>query len=226
MVKNLVDLIFPNRCFACNKILVQQKDILCISCMLKLPFSYDYLTINNSLKNEISKHKPIEYAFSLFYYTKHGLGQQLIREIKYNNKPRIGKLLGENLAIKIKENFNHNPLDYIIYIPTSRSRKYKRGYNQVESFANAMSEVLNVPILDGVVKRLQEKESQVNKNKVERFINLENAFETNSIYDLNKKHILLLDDVFTTGATIVSCINSIEKVYDVKFSLAVMAYNK
>jgi ComF family protein len=226
MVNHLIDLIFPNRCFGCEVILPNNQEILCISCLSKLPFSYDFFIDNNPLNNKISQFLPVFQAFSLFNFTKKSLSRTLIHELKYKGKTRVGSILGEYMAAQIKDKFISQPLDGIVFIPTSSKKKRNRGYNQVENFAKAMSAGLQVPIIEGLIIRNHNQKSQVGKNANDRFQNLKNAFEIKKSFDLNKKHILLLDDVFTTGATMSQCMKTIQNQYEVKFSVAVIAYNK
>ena len=224
MVKNLIDIIFPNRCFSCDKILSTKNQILCVSCISKLPYHYEYQLSTNDFKNKIDDLTKIEHAFSLFYFYKKGIAQKLIHEMKYNNKPRIGEFLGENLAQQIKRNKAEPNFDAMLYIPTAKNTKRKRGYNQVEKFAQAISKNLDIPILHAVKLKNDYKKSQVGKSKTGRFQNLANAFEVMANENLNKKHLLIIDDVCTTGATLASFIQSIKQKYDAKFSVAVIAY--
>ncbi len=226
MINNFIDLIFPNRCFFCSKILTTSYDILCLSCINELPFSNDFLMENNSFKQKASNYFDLEYAFSLFHYPKNGISRKLIHELKYNNKPRIGEVLGNYFAEQSKDFFLKKEIDGIIYVPITKKRELNRGYNQLEDFSRAIGKKLNVPVIYDLVKREKFIKSQINNTKIQRFKNLENVFKINNEYQFNHSHILILDDVFTTGATLLSLVKTIKEQHEVKISLGVIAYNK
>ncbi len=154
---------------------------------------------------------PIERIAAWFYYEPQSDVSRLIHSLKYFNHPEKGVLMGKMLAGEIMPDNFFNSINYIIPIPLTKKRKRSRGYNQSYEIAHGISKITNIPILDGVVKRKSFKKSQTRMDRWQRMENVENVFEMENKFDLSGKHILIVDDVVTTGATIISCAQAIMK---------------
>ena len=145
-----------------------------------------------------------------------------MHELKYNGNKEIGFIMGSALGQMILSFYKLDDIDFIIPIPLHKKREFQRGYNQAEIIANGVSSVIKVPVLNDSVWRIVNNKSQTNRNRSARNLNTDNIFEVSNFVNLKGKHILLLDDVITTGATMLSCGQSlIEK--DVKISVVALA---
>lgn len=165
----------------------------------------------------------IENAFTYLYYYKKGVVQSILHQLKYNGQPEIGEKLGEWFANDLLEVFSPPPWDIIIPIPLHRSREKKRGYNQSAFFASGLSKTLGIPWSKKVVVRIKKSETQTRKSKLERWENVKDIFRVTSKNEIKEKHVLLVDDVVTTGATLESCGKKLLEMDAAKLSIATIA---
>jgi ComF family protein len=167
---------------------------------------------------------PFVYATSYAYFTNDGLLQHLLHGLKYKGKKEIGYYLGRHLGKGIQKRLlsmkEPLPIDMIIPVPLHKAKEAKRGYNQSMLIADAISDVLHIPATDKLLRRTRNTESQTNKSRVERVKNMTEAFEINRKSMLTGKHILLCDDVLTTGATLEACALALMKDKSIKISIA------
>ena len=173
--------------------------------MLEMPQTFFHLDRENAMKKRLSLRLPIEYALSIFRFSKNGRVQELLHSLKYRNQPEIGVSLGRMYAEKLIEAGLQNAWDLIIPIPLHESRRRKRGYNQSAKFAEGLSERLHIPFGDNLMVRKTKTATQTRKSKLNRWENVESVFAVNPTYKLSHHKILLVDDVITTGATIEAC---------------------
>jgi len=226
MVKHLINLFFPKLCVGCTNVLVQQENILCIACLHDLPLTNLHTTNSNMIKNIFYGSVEFEHATALFYYPKKGVIRKLIHQLKYKNREEISDYLGKWLGTELKESMLYNSVDVVIPVPLHKKRMKERGYNQVEKFGVAIAENLKAGYNDVVLLRTKNTTTQTVKDRVTRWRNVQTIFEVADLKSLQGKHILLVDDVITTGATIKACVKELSKIKDVKLSLAVMAYTE
>ncbi len=146
---------------------------------------------------------PISGTYSMCYYNQDGILQELIKELKYRNQPELGVFFGELLGQKLLEQSLH--VDLIIPIPLHPSRKRKRGYNQATVIAKGVNEMIKADLCANLIERATNTKSQTNQNKMSRFQNMEQVFVVQNMEELTGKTVLLIDDVITTGATVLSC---------------------
>lgn len=217
---------FPNFCFGCTKLLINNETTICSKCLHFLPF-----TRHNQLKeNEITRTFkgiiPIEFGYSMLYFNKKGITQSLIHNLKYRNKQEIGTFLGNIYAKELQDNKILTVVDYIIPVPLHKKRFHERGYNQITSFCKSLGENLNIPVLDNVLVKTEYLKSQTLKNKELRLENNKKAFTIQNFKDLSNKHFLIIDDVFTTGATLESCAKEILKIENAKVSILTIAFSQ
>lgn len=169
----------------------------------------------------------IEKAAALFFYEPHSEMSRIILSLKYNNHPETGELMGRMLAEEIKKDDFFNNIDVIIPIPLTKKRQRTRGYNQSMEIARGINEIAQIKIIDKAVVRKSFKGSQTKMNRWQRQDNVKDVFELGKEYDLNNKHILIIDDVVTTGSTIIACANKIAEHYkNVKFSVLSLGFTK
>ncbi len=240
ILAKIIDLLFPRFCPVCGKRLVGGEESICASCNLHLPRTD---TWENPYENEMAKlfwHRtPIEKAGALFYYEGHSFTSNIIYQLKYGHRPEIAFDMGRLLTQEgMKVNF-FDDIDGIIPIPLATNRQRERGYNQSEEIAKGIADITHLPILNHIVRRSTFKESQTHKSRWERLQNVKAVFERypdcpgentpsrNSPTSLDGKHYLIVDDVCTTGATIVSCCRTIMRnTKDLKFSILTIGWAK
>lgn len=166
-------------------------------CKIDLPYTNDHENPNNDLIRKFTFEPKVLTATSFLYFYRNGIAQKLLHELKYNGKKEIGSLLGNWYAKSLEK----LPFDLIIPVPLHRSKMRKRGYNQSDSIASGIAEVLDKEVDNEIITRIVATKTQTRKTKVERWTNLENVYsEVNE--DLSDVSVLVVDDVITTGATI------------------------
>lgn len=209
---NILELVFPKTCFSCKDVLVKNERTLCLKCYLSIPKIKD--------KKEIFVNGKKYNLYSPFHYKKKGIIQLLIHQLKYNQNKRIGIYFSECLFSIIK---HLKDIDCIVPVPISQKKKKIRGYNQSELIAKGLSELLGCRIINSLLIRHENEKSQTLKSRYMRFDEIEGAFSINEKYKIEYKHILLLDDVFTTGATISECIKTLNQLNNISISVVCVA---
>ena len=159
-----------------------------------------------------------------FIFQKNGLVQNLIHNLKYKGFYSIGTELGFWLGNELKKLDTYREIDVIIPVPLHKSKLRKRGYNQVSSFASEIAKALNVPLVDDVLLSIKKSSSQVKKNRLRRVLEVTTKFKVFDFKKLENKHILLVDDVITTGNTVELCYNELNQIPNIKLSIATMAF--
>jgi ComF family protein len=177
---------------------------------------------NNPVEKKFWGRIPVASAMSEFYFSKTSVIQNLIHEFKYKGNKKIGHYLG-NMIGKSLINSNRFPIDAIIPLPLFEKKEKKRGYNQAEILCYGISEELNIPVIKNNVIRMIHTETQTKKGRLERWTNVEKVFFVKHPESLENKHLLLVDDVITTGSTLEACGSKILKVKNVKLSIATLA---
>jgi ComF family protein len=189
------------------------------------------LTHHNNLK-EHEMHRafygivPFEFGASLLYFRKKGIAQQLMHNLKYKNQQEIGTFLGDIFSKNVLDLPIFNDIDVIIPVPLHKKRLHERGYNQVTTFCEALEKNLAIPIIDSVLVKSINLKSQIQKSKENRLETNKNVFSIENAHKIEGKHILLVDDIFTTGATIEACAKEILKIKNTKISIVTMAYTQ
>ncbi len=216
----LSHLFYPRLCEGCSKPMLKEEEVLCISCCLQLPETGDQQHEDNEAALRFAGRIPFIGAASYAYFTTEGLLQHLLHGLKYGGKQEIGVFLGKRLGAALQEVPWAKTVDMIIPVPLHKAKQASRGYNQSLLIANGISEKLNIPVADNILYRLRDTESQTHKTRSERINNMENAFAVKNYREIQGKHILLCDDVLTTGATLEACALALLRENDVKISLA------
>lgn len=224
MLKLLLNLFFPKVCVGCKNVLMHQEKILCVTCLHDLPVTNLHSNDSKVISNIFYGNAVLEHATALFYFPKQGVVRQLIHQLKYKRQENISAYLGEWLGIELSESGYYNDVDVIVPVPLHKNRMKTRGYNQVAGFGKELALNLNAQYNDTTLVRVKNTASQTVKDRLTRWKNVQTIFEVSELKSLQGKHILLVDDVITTGATIKACVAELNKIPDVKLSLAVMAY--
>ena len=226
ILKNLfssaLHLFYPHICTGCGSDLLRKDDFLCIQCIDALPHTEYEKYPNNPTERIFHGRLPIVAAHSGFYFSKGELMQHLIHEFKYKGNKEIGIYLSKMMGTKMLESGRFSNMDYLIPLPLFAEKEFKRGFNQAEIICNGISEAMNVPVLTKNVIRGRHTETQTRKHRAERWENVSGSFIIKDAEVLQNKHILLVDDVVTTGATLEACAQIINKVSGIKLSIATL----
>lgn len=221
-ISDLIDLIFPRTCVVCGELLSPQEKDICINCLSTLP-KIEKIHLDEIEKSFWGKVE-IERATSFMYYHKNSPYNNLIHRLKYKNRPDTGERLAFLAAKEIAESGFFDDIDAIVPLPLSKRKMRQRGYNQCDYIAKGLSRATGIPVIKNAVKRLKSNETQTHKNRDERWQNVEGIFALSDATLLKGKHILLIDDILTTGATLASCAKSIQEGCQCKISIFTLAY--
>lgn len=223
MIKNLIDLFFPPVCSGCHALLLSNEKVICTPCRHHLPQTHHHLQIENEAYKKFYGRIPVLHASAFLYFNKKGMVQELIHNLKYRGQQEIGTQLGHWYAQDLKDNLVLKEVDAIIAVPLHKKRWRKRGYNQVATFAEALSYELNIPIRKDLLIKKVNAQTQSKKNLLGRMYGNQKIFEVNYTPSDHDKHYLLLDDVLTTGATLEACSKAILAIPGAKISIVCMA---
>jgi ComF family protein len=216
----LLHLFYPRLCEGCSRQLLPAEEVLCIGCTPQLPETRYHDTADNETALRFAGRVPFAHATSFAYFTNDGLLQHLLHGLKYKGKKEIGYYLGQKLAGDLRQTDWASSIDMIIPVPLHKSKKAKRGFNQSMLIAEGMSKILNVPASENHLVRIRDTESQTHKTRTERVNNMAAAFKMAKPGSLTGKHILLCDDVLTTGATLEACALALMDEESIKISIA------
>lgn len=221
LIEDFISLFFPHYCFTCQKALVQGERYICTHCIADLPKTEYHLHAENPIKSKLLNITTLQHGMSYVKFIKGGKIQKLLHRIKYANNPEIGETLGMWYGYDLRS--ANITFDMIVPIPLHPKKLKKRGYNQSDYFAAGLSKTLQIPWSNQVLTRNIDTSTQTRKSKVERWQNVEDIFVISQDQDLSNKHILLVDDVITTGSTLESCAMQLEKLDNVQISVATIA---
>jgi ComF family protein len=224
MVKDLLSLFFPKICAACGSSLYRHEGHLCNSCYIHLPKSNFHISRGNPVERLFWGRVPLLAAGSFYLFNKGTRVQRLLHELKYKGRQEAGETVGGWYARDLKSHTEFAGADYIVPVPLHARRLKQRGYNQSMSFAKGLSEELGIPVNEKLISRRAFSATQTRKSKFTRWENVNEIFVVDPAVDLRNKHILLVDDVVTTGATIEACYHAFAKQADVFMSVATIAY--
>ncbi len=222
LFQDFIHLFFPAICLTCGNRLVKNEHCICIPCMYDIP----RVKFKNYTDNQVTRmfwgRIDIQYAMAHYYFSRGSKYRNLIHQLKYNGQKEIGIFLGKQLGNELL----HSPIrdiDIIIPVPLHKTKRIQRGYNQSEIIANGVGRILKKPVMTNLLYRTVNTKTQTKKSRYERWENIKDVFELQNKSCLKRKHVLLVDDVITTGATLESCALTITKQEDVTVSIAVVA---
>ncbi|MEO7307821.1 MAG: phosphoribosyltransferase family protein [Ferruginibacter sp.] len=224
IVGSTLHLFYPHTCTGCGSDLLGEDNMLCLKCIHQLPHTNFAGIPNNPIEKYFWGRILLTSAYSQFYFSKEFLIQHLIHELKYRGNTNIGFYLGEIMGKTLLNSNRFSNIEALIPLPLYADKEHKRGYNQATVICNGMSSVMNIPVLHGAIIRQHATETQTRKHRTERWENVKSSFKLSNEHALSGKHVLLVDDVVTTGATLEACGNSILQAENVKLSIATLAY--
>lgn len=217
----LLHLAFPHICSGCGNDILPATSVLCMRCMAAMPETNFELHPNNPVEKLFWGRLPLKGATAQFYFTKESLMQHLIHQFKYKRNKAIGIQLGQIMGEQILQSGRFR-VDALIPLPLFPAKEKRRGYNQAMVLCEGMAQSLKVPVADQVIIRPQHTQTQTKKGRIERWKNMEGKFILNNPALIQNKHLLLVDDIVTTGATFEACGNELLKGENVQLSLAAL----
>lgn len=223
--RDMISLIYPKICMACDKLLLKHEESLCTFCIYSLPKTGFHKESDNPVSRLFWGKTEIEGAASYFHFEKGGHVQQLIHKFKYKGFKEIGIEVGKHYGTELKDCESYSKVDIIVPVPLHKDKHRKRGYNQSDFFAKGLSQSMKIPVDFTSLYRAKATATQTRKSRFERFENVESIFRLKENHSLSGKHILLVDDVVTTGSTLEACCETLRAAGN-KISLVTMAYAK
>lgn len=219
----LLSLFFPRCCVACGKPLTKGEECICNLCSIDLPRTKFHLEKENPVEKLFWGKIPLQRATSYFYYRKGGDFRRILHLLKYGGKKEIGTIMGRHMASELQQANFFQGIDVIVPIPLHKKKQQLRGYNQSEWIAKGISGVTGIPVEMGSVIRKKYTETQTHKSTFERWQNVDGIFELHRPESFSGKHVLILDDVLTTGSTIAACASCLMQVQGIQISILTLA---
>ncbi|MBI5915742.1 MAG: ComF family protein [Bacteroidetes bacterium] len=221
--EDLLCLFFPHLCLACERNAPPYGEHICISCRTTLPEANFHFTKENPFTDRFWGRVDVQAGAALYLFAKESRVQSLIHNLKYNGKTEVGIVLGRRFGLMLHRSPLFSGVDVIVPVPLHVRKERIRGYNQSEIFGNGLSESMGKPCMGNGLKRIIHSESQTKQSREARLQNVSEVFTVGKPEALKGKHILLVDDVLTTGATLEVCANRLLEIPGTKVSMATIA---
>lgn len=222
MIRDFINLVMPLLCPICGRVLVRQERVICTVCLWDLPRTRYASYTDNPVARLFWGRVYIENATALFQYEKGSRFQQLIHELKYRDRQDVGREMGRLLGNELKGT-PFASADLILPVPLHRKKRRKRGYNQCDPIAEGISDRLGIPWQPDCLIRQSATLTQTSRSRADRWSNVEGIFAVNHNAKLTGKHVILVDDVVTTGATLDACASAILSGGDIRVSIVTLA---
>lgn len=219
----LLNLLFPRSCVVCGGCLVKGEETVCTMCNSRMPRTNYHLQPDNEIEQRFWGKAEIERATSYFFYNKGSDYRHILFKLKYNGYKELGEVMGRYMANELLASDFFKGVDVVIPVPLHSKRKKVRGYNQSEWIALGISLATGIPMDLNTLVRSVSNNTQTRKSVFDRWDNVKDVFQVTSPEKIQGKHILLVDDVLTTGATLVSCATKLLESSDVKISIITLA---
>lgn len=228
LLNDIRDFFFPRTCIICEEQLKSAETGICVFCSSSLPHTGLLNTPNNEMEKYFWGRFNIERASSLFIYEKGGVVAKILHAMKYHGRKDVCVLMGEALAAELSPHGFFESIDCILPVPLHKKRYRQRGYNQSEQLAIGISRKTNIPVYTNLILRERNNETQTKKGSYARWENVKGLFmkSPSATSFLHKKHILLVDDVLTTGATLIACADALSDIESIRISVVTLALAK
>lgn len=223
----LMDLLSPRQCAECQCRLRIGEEILCAECNLHLPRThFDQSPDDNEMARLFWGRVPVERCGALFYYQPGSASSRIIKGLKYYDHPERGIAMGRMMAAEFMSSGFFDGIDVLVPVPLAPGRERQRGYNQSVMIARGVSQITHLPVRTNVMRRDRFVESQTSMDRSHRADNVEDAFSLVSGDEVSSKHVLLIDDVVTTGATLCACATVLTQIEGIRLSMLSLAFSK
>ncbi len=220
---DLISLFYPRLCAGCNTALVKGEEVLCLHCLADLPRTNYHLLAENPVFQLFIGRANITLASSFCRFDKGGRLQHLLHQLKYKGNCEVGKKMGVLFGYDLIQSSSYQEIDAIIPVPLHPKKEKKRGYNQSAEICKGLADSMNRPVISGNLVREVHTSTQTRKGRFERWENVSGIFIVKNEALLAGKHLLLVDDVVTTGATLEACCEPLLKISGVRVSIATLA---
>jgi len=204
LFSHFVDLLFPKICALCKNPLISSEENICVQCRLDLPVTNSHHYSDSVQFQTINNHLNVQGVYSFLEFTTHGNIQKLLHAIKYQNKPELAYQIGEWYGADLKNSGKTEGVNAIIPVPLHPRRLRERGYNQSAAFGRGLASALQTDVIDNCVLRQKHTQTQTKKSRVERIENMKDVFLVTNSGLVENKNVMLVDDVITTGATMIA----------------------
>lgn len=226
-IDEVTDLVYPRQCIICEARLCSQEKHICTACLVKLPYTQYHLSpADNDMERLFRGCSPVKGAVAMFSYHRGSRYTHILAHLKYYNLPEIGVYLGKMYASMIASKGFFDDVDMLLPVPLSPQRLKKRGYNQAERIAHGISLHTRIPVKENILNRQRDNTSQTRHNRWQRLHNTEDLFYCPHPEVLESKHVLLIDDVVTTGATLLACCHALEHIPGLEISILSLGHAK
>ena len=222
-LRGISQLTYPSLCIACGRSMQAGQSCFCASCRHLVPTSDMYSRQENEFTQRLWGRLPLLSGAAFFYFSRHSPVQRAMHQLKYRNNPEVGRKMGMEVGRKLRETEQYKTVEAIVPVPLHPDKERARGYNQSTMFAQGIAEALSVPVLDQVLQRRQFTGTQTRKRRLERHTNVNQVFAIAQPSSIRGKHILLVDDVLTTGATLEECGTALLSVPSTRLSSVTIA---
>lgn len=221
-LSSLLNLVFPKLCVCCGGVLMEGEENICLTCLYTLPRVVDKDYTNNKVMDLFLGRIMLEKATAWLHFEKETAVQNILHHIKYKDKDKFARQIGEIMANEIPDFFAS--IDAIVPVPLHPKKEKMRGYNQSVEIAKGVQGVMGLPMFSQLLERTRFSETQTHKNKEERWKNTEGLFALAPNDGFEGKHLLLIDDVLTTGSTAIACLKCLEQIPNVRLSFLSLAF--
>ncbi len=222
-LEDLVSLVYPDLCVCCGNKLFKGEEVICIICQHLLPKTSFHLEKDNPVHKIFWGKVNVEFAASCYYFQKEGSVQRLLHQFKYKGRKEVGLKVGDLYGADLMESPYFQDIDMIIPVPLHPRKERQRRYNQSNLFAEGLSQKMQIPWRKDVLFRIKDNPTQTGKKYYERRENVESIFEMRNKHLIEDKHVLLVDDVVTSGSTLEECAKTLQEAENVKVSIATIA---
>jgi len=223
-LSDLLSLLLPRTCPACRKPLKDWEDCLCLVCLAKLPVTHFDRNLENPLAEIFWGRVKLSQAVAWFYFRKGSVYQDALHKLKYNDRPDIGFSLGKQFGYELYQSTEFIKPDILVPVPLNPKKLRKRGYNQSEAIGKGLAVGLRIPLVNNILTRPIATSTQTRKSRYERYLNVTGKFKISNPVLLENRHVLLVDDVITTGATLEACAEELLAYSGVSVSVAALAW--
>lgn len=216
------NLFFPHVCVVCGKKLLAAETGMCLGCIHKLPRTNNFRQSDNAAEMLMAGRFPFERIASFCIYSKSGIMRPLIHHLKYRGRKDIGVLLGRLYGSDLTDSSFLETISCIVPVPLHPKKLKQRGYNQAEMIARGISETTSIPLSTGNLVRVVHNPTQTKRTKTQRWENVKNIFDVKNVDSFAHKHVLLVDDIITTGSTLEACGIALQKCNGIKISIVTL----